>query len=549
MKYPVSITAMMIAATVATASTLWSCGKVKTQSDRVVTVKSGDSSSEEDFKSMAYIYDAFSTPGKGFAPGELQNIAMKLKTRLEAMLGVSNIPVEEVMEALVQLYPGMAEGVTPRAILDGLKRNLPLMQWFDGKKEISIEELTAKANEQFSESSAVARHGLLSVLTKFDKSWAGGNENGMISNKELAFPILIMSVMMKGDYSKGLPLEFEGTTQEELTVHQIKAKLNQQIFARYGQKSQAELDCHNLKVEAMQLSLRFYLTNMLVKTKGFGKSIFPAGQREAIEALTGLSVPEVLGTEDQEAQPEELVQLYDSWMSGGDEEGSLNVFELFMLTTDLNFAHQFNAVNIGAIPVNIGNLKDIFPRVADDMFTTDLTSKKSKYTWKNIMSFDRKARGGNNDGKISDAERTVSFAYVRVLDMMYELYDVNHDAQINRTEARPIFKKLGFAKTEIGIERVMDAFFSDVGLSNPNGANFWTGLKLIFKHSVTLDSLSPSEFYVRMSKVLPTVLAKPKPDDLPPADTDESKTDDSDDVDDGDKRQRKGRRDKGNPTG
>ena len=73
----------------------------------------------------------------------------------------------------------------------------------------------------------------------------------------------------------------------------------------------------------------------------------------------------------------------------------------------------------------------------------------------------------------------------------------------------------GFAGVLTGFYQGCPQFFSDVSLANPNDTSIWTGLRLIFKRTVTYDSLSPSEFYIRLSKVLPWMLEKPKPDEIP----------------------------------
>ncbi|MBI2605882.1 MAG: EF-hand domain-containing protein [Deltaproteobacteria bacterium] len=469
--FEASLAALALAVAAVLAS---GCGKVKVREEKVVTVRSAETTSvDQSFQDAAEVWKLYAQGDGGINRDGLGNLANALKRNLETALGISNLPVDAALDAAMQLNPMLAKGVTPRDIVESVHNNLPMLRWF--ATELTPEQLAVKLAEFFPESSETARRALLDALVKFDLAWAGGNQNGLLSNKELAFPILIMSALMKLDYSKGLPFEIEGVVIEKLSKQQIEAKFEQQIYGRYPVASQHELSPTDRELETLRLSMRFYQMKRLLKTIGTDGELYPSQYAGAVGAATSVTV------EGDDEALSSLARFYDHRLMGGNQDGSLSLLEAFQMTSDLEFARVYNALNPEGAPVKLANLPSIFPAVGREMFESlpPVRAKKSK--------------------TVSGLERTAMIGKLRALELVFELYDVDQDGKISKSETRPILQKIG-----IDQPYAVEAFFADVGLES--GGGFWTGVRMKLKSAVTADALSPREFYVRMNKVFTRLL-------------------------------------------
>lgn len=470
-----SLAALALAAATVLAS---GCGKVKIREEKTVTVKSTEAASvDQSFQNLAEVWKIFMN-GDGSINGDgLKNLANAAKASLEAETGVPNLPLDAALDAATQLSPMLAKGVTPKDILDGIHEQLPMLRWFAA--ELMPEQLMAKLAELFPASSETARGALVETLVKFDRPWAGGNHDGALGKAEVAFPILIMSALMKLDYSKGLPLETEGVVIEKLSKQQIEAKFEQQIYGRYAVESLRELSPADRELETLRLSMRFYQTKRLLKSIGTDGELYPSQYAGAIAAATGVTADGADGA----GALFSLARFHDHRLVGGNQDGSLSLLETFQMTSDLEFARVYNALNPGGSTAKLANLPSIFTVVGKEMFESlpPVRAKKSK--------------------AVLDLERAATIGKLRALELVFELYDVDQDGKISKSEAKPILQKLA-----IDQPYAVEAFFADVGLASGAGS-FWTGVRMKLKSAVMPGELSPREFYVRMNKVLTRLLS------------------------------------------
>lgn len=159
------------------------CGKVKTQDEKVLKIEQNSNSGTTDtLMSIATLLELYGRPGadsgasaKALNADEIKNILKKLKTSIETALHVDNLPVDQIIDTVVKVFPSLVKGVTPQDVYNGVLNNFPLVSWYQGKTDITQEDLLSKITSQFKEASPAARDGLYKVLLKFDNVSLAGN--------------------------------------------------------------------------------------------------------------------------------------------------------------------------------------------------------------------------------------------------------------------------------------------------------------------------------------------------------------------------------------
>ena len=487
------------------------CGKVKTQDDKVLKIESsGPANTNDTLMSIATLLDLYGHPElgqggkqKAFSADEIKNILQAFKGKIESMLNTKDIPIDEIIDTAVKFFPSFASGVTPEDVLKGIKNNLPLVTWFESRTDLTKDELFDKITSQFKNASPAARDGIFKTLLRFDDTNLTGNNDTLLNAKELAFPIILMSAISKMSIpTEDIFSKMQGIPIEKLTKRQIQSKLEQQIYGRYLVNSYKNLPEEDIKLELMQLSLKFYQATLAANSLGIQGELYPKVIRMALKSIAGIEELTVSNN---------LIQLYDSSVLAGDENGFLNTIELFNLATDVELAHQMHEKNPYSLyenPEVISSLVSAFQVTAKSVFGSSPNGKPSKI-WDDLENFDDEDRGGNGDGKIADTELAVAIASVRLIDLIYEIYDVNTDGIITRDEAIPLFKKVLDSGTSTSNNKcLISGFFADIRFNSmlgKPGVYLKMGMTCAFSF-LTKNKLAPVEFYTRLVNTLPYIL-------------------------------------------
>ncbi len=498
--FKTTVMALSMAALVGT----FGCGKVKTQDEKVLKIEqTGDGNTKDTLMSIATLLELYGHPEFGDAKSnkalnadEIKNILKKLKSSIEAAIHVDNLPIDQIIDTVVKVFPSLVKGITPQDIYNGVISNFPLVTWYQNKTDITFDELKDKISSQFPDASNVAREGLFNTLIRFDDKNLAGNADGLMNVKEMAAPILLMSSISKLTLSKeDLFKNLEGIPLEKMTKRAIQSKLDQQLYGRYMTTSFKDLSDIDMHLELMQLSLKFYHATLASSVLGIQGELFPKFLVKAIKSVTGIE--EVTVTN-------KLIKFYDSKLMMGDGNNIINSLELFNLCTDVELAHQLHEKNPYTLyenPEVIGSLVSAFPKVSKSLFST-VNGKPSKI-WEDLENFDNSDRTGNEDKAVSDTELAVAISGFRLVDLVYEIYDVDQDGKITRDEAEPLFQMVG-AKNNC----IRNGFFADIRFSsvlgNP-GVLFKLGLSCAFSF-VTKSKLTPVEFYTRLVNAIPVIL-------------------------------------------
>ena len=112
---------------------------------------------------------------------------------------------------------------------------------------------------------------------RFDEAFAEGNGNGKVSRTELSGAGLILGIFGQTDFWQGFtippgaippvaPVPGGNNTIDvtPLAAKLLQQKLDQQLFSRYTVTSSSKLAADDLRLEWMQLAIRFFLADKIV---------------------------------------------------------------------------------------------------------------------------------------------------------------------------------------------------------------------------------------------------------------------------------------------
>lgn len=530
----------LIPMTVACAVLATGCGVVKSREDRVVvasqnpayqqagSVRSiGSTDSEDDaLKQIKQFLDLYTQNGAMTREG-LTNFLEKYKAQIGPFLAGAHMSSQELVDLIFAFDADHDGQVTPQEISDGLMKRIPILRWIpDNATAISRDELLRQIQIEYPQASDMAQAGLCDVLMRFDESFAEGNGDGKVSRSELSGAGLIIGVIGQTDFSKGFTIPpgaippvkpITGSTNTidvtPLAAKLIQQKIDQQLFTRYSVQSSQALSQDDLRLEWMQLALRFFLIDKLVHHSAptDGDHAGQLAMDKALSALSGWGIPEP-------AHYSNLLAFYDTAALGGDGDGHISSLEAFNYLSDLEFARKlrvllssdFSARSLSANPAKIyilSTLKTLMPRTGQALFMNDLDPKqlavwgvRTEYWDGFTRQFDNPVYGGNGDGKIDDGEAAMGLMHAKLVEDCFELYDTNHDTYLVRSEGNAMFAVFGITDS-----RVIDAIYGDVDLEYTS-PNFWQKLHAYFAGDRGFKWLRPYDFEIRLVQLAPRLL-------------------------------------------
>jgi hypothetical protein len=232
---------------------------------------------------------------------------------------------------------------------------------------------------------------------------------------------------------------------------------------------------------------------------------------EALSALSAWGIP-------QPAHYSKLLGFYDNAVEGGDGDKHINSIEAFNYLTDLEFAQKlrstlggdFSARALTANPQRkyvLGTLMTLMPRTGESLFMDDLNASSvavwgvRKEYWDGFTrQFDNPTYGGNGDGAVDDGEAAMGLFHAKLVEDVFELYDLNHDDNLVRSEGNAMFAQFGITDS-----RVIDAIYGDVDLDTTS-PTFWQKLHAYFAGDRGFKWLRPYDMEIRLVQLAPRLL-------------------------------------------
>jgi hypothetical protein len=518
------------------------CGVLKSRDDKMIvanqnpalqqggTSGQGNDPESEEIRQIKQFLDLYTDHGSLTREG-LGNLFEKYKTQLAPFLAGTGMTQQQLIDLIFDFDANHDGRITPQELSDGLLKRIPILRWIpDNQTEITRAELDDQIAQEYPAASATARAGLAETLMRFDSAWAEGNANGKLSRWEASGAGIVIGVLAQTDFSHGFQIppgvippvdadpQHPGNNLDitPLVGKMLQQKIDQQLFGRYSVHRSQELSQDDLRLEWMQLGLKFFLSDKLVHHFAPADSNGSTGKlplETAGTALAAWGIPE----------PDHLGQLrkfYDNAMMGGDGDNAFNSIEAFNYLTDLEFAEKlrtatngdFSAAALTANPARVsilGSLLKLFPRTGEALFMNDTDPNALKQWgvrqeyWDGFArDFDATEHGGDGDGALDDGEVAMGLLDAKVIENLYELFDANHDTYLVRAEGNKLFAALGIYDS-----RIIDAFYADVGL-NAGGPTFWQKLRLFFSGDRGWHWLRPYDFHVRLVQLMPQLLDK-----------------------------------------
>ena len=503
-----------IIALIASSAIIPGCGKVKERDDREVVMRSANTPStdevggthmtEDTIKKIAQFYTLYSDDS-GISRQGMTNIFSRHKDKITSLLAGKGITTTELVDMMFSLDPNHDNKLSVAEIKSSASDHIPTLGWLGAEEKIAPADLASHIEKQFPTASLGAREGLQHVLASFDQPFAGGNGDGLLTQKELSMAGLIIGSMMDTDFLTGLPTPTNADEEQKLTLEQLNHKFTQQLYSRYKEVNWKNFLSADLTLEWIQFAIKFYLADKLVQVYGTAGKVAFADVRDVISHV-GIPLIDKF---------DKLKQFYDADFMGGDGDGKLNVLELFNLVTDLEFSMKVRrtmdvkTTNLAANkPYFFNTLLAVFPNCGYNLFLTGsldntLQGKTVREAyWNSLDKFDTIKRGGNANSSLDPGELAMALGWARLLDNIFAFYDINHDRVLSRAEVKPLFERMNIHDPE-----AIRIFYADIGLEGNTG-KFMMGMKLFFSGKKNLEYLTPYEFYVRMEEALPRVFAK-----------------------------------------
>lgn len=343
----------------------------------------------------------------------------------------------DVDPQLVSFLYDPSKGASQRLTLDDLHTRVPTLSWTTADHPMRTSDLDAKLTALFTNSSKTAREGVAELLSRYDESWAGGNADHTLSQKELLLAGAILGIVKREDFSHGLPARF--TKQLGGLSGMADRKVNQQLMTRYPVSDYKSLPPDDLKLEWAQLLIREKLVEKQVK--GLKGAQVTDADVTAFLALWGIK------TADGEAPKWlRLVHLYEQkLLFGGDGDQKLNALEADNVLTDIEFANATATLFGGDLGIESASqhaqqtetLASYYPKTGAAILLDDAHHPRES-VWR---SFAPEAKA------FSLPDFALALGALSGSEVLFSEFDADRNGLLDRSEATAALKSLGITNS------------------------------------------------------------------------------------------------------
>jgi hypothetical protein len=366
------------------------------------------------------------------------------------------------------------KSTTEKLSLADLQKRVPTLSWASDGHPLPFAELDARLQKEFPSSTAASRSAIAALIQRADEKWAGGDADKALSQKELLTPGVILGLVERYDFSKGLPARFNAAPA---AIEILNRKVNQQLFGRYAINDFAKLPAGDLQLEWAQLLLR----KQLIEKQFAGLKGSEAADSD-LPAVLGVWGYKVEGDDATEAWTK-IAHVYDQRpVFFGDGDGKLGALEAINLLTDASFAqavvHAFDDAPSAALAdkhaEQVTLLAGLYPTIGSSLLL-DASGKPEDAFWSTL-----------GDAKSGPTQALLALDVADLEETVFSHFDANHDKKLQKEEAQAALKALGM-KNSSAIEMLY------LGVPDLEPAEFFTRiLNQVTYGSLDLGSSGPA---------------------------------------------------------
>lgn len=413
--------------TVALACTLLAsgCAKPHAQAPKTLIQNKGVGAGSGAAANGAYdpsldgIEGAYKVYGKpeGFSQTDFENIVAK------------NYPGLIDASAIGYLFDYPADE-KQKLTLPEVKKRVPTLTWADQGKAAAYGDLDADLLKSFPAASRAARDGVIALIQRFDVKWTNGKADGKMSQNELLVAGVVLGLVSRDDFSKGMPARFGLTPQ---LSQLIDSKLNQQLYGRYAVSSYSALPADDLKLEWAQLILREQLVaRRLKKYKSGGVTV-----GDLSDFLVYWDIKNLASDASKWANVFKLYHHAPAAKSATEEK--LVATDAFNLLADVSFGKtvssaledSVNASGAARHADKVTALAALYPKIGATVLLDAAGHPKAEF-WSTL-----------GEGVSELTTVTMQLYAVALDELLFSSYDANHDMLLQKSEAVTALTAMG----------------------------------------------------------------------------------------------------------